>query len=61
MEPFTNYEGIKMIKLYQLYRKSYHIKKLFTIRREDIFTLQPSKENYWKDALSRQETFIRKH
>ena len=53
MEPFTNYKGIE---LYQLYRGSYYIKKLLTIRREDTFTLQPAKENYWKNALYKEET-----
>ena len=49
-----------MIELYQPYRKSYYIKKLLTIRREDTFTLQPTKENYWKNSLYREETFIKK-
>ena len=48
-----------MIELYQLYRRSYYIKKLLTIRREDTFTLQPTKENYWKNALYKEETFIK--
>ena len=31
MEPFTNYEGIEMIELYQSYRRLYYIKKPLTI------------------------------
>ena len=48
-----------MIELYQLYRRSYYIKKLLTIRRENTFTLQPTKENYWKNALYKEETLIK--
>ena len=50
-----------MTKIYQPYRKSCYIKKLLTIRRENRFTSQPTKESYWKDALSREETLIIKH
>ena len=49
-----------MIELYQPYIRSCYIKKLLTIRREDTFTLQPTKENYWKNPLYREETFIKK-
>ena len=48
-----------MIELYQPYKRSYYIKKPLMIQREDTFTLQPTKENYWKNALYREETFIK--
>ena len=60
MEPFTNYEGIENDKTLSTVQKIVLYKKPLTIRRKDIITSQPTKENYWQNALYREETFIRK-
>ena len=60
MKPFTNYEGIENDKTLSTIQKIVLYQKLLMIQRENRCTSQPTKENYWKNALSREETFIRK-
>ena len=60
MDPFMNYEYIENDKTLSTIQKIVLYQKAIDDTKKNRFTLQPTLENYWKNALSREETFIRK-
>ena len=58
MELFTNYEGIENDKTVSTVQKIVLYQKPLTIRREDIFTSQPTKENYWNNAGDNEHCWL---
>ena len=60
MEPFTNYEGIENDKTLSTVQKIVLYQKAIDDMKKRHTTSQPTKENYWKNALYREETFRRK-